>query len=273
MRQQKMIERFKEACHKDSRIIATLMFGSFAIGEGDAFSDIEFAVFIRDESFEGFEQRLWLNGISPVASYFPDDYGHYTALFENGIRGEFHFMRKSDIPIISTWQGYGWFPSLDAAVLLDRSGDLSKYASVLVGGPPIREGAQLVEGLVLNLINLMLLGANLLSRGEYARAWALLSKAHESLLKLVRLQEETTDHWPTPSRALEKDLSAISYNRYLSCTSSAESRSLCAAYRETWKWSLELFESVAEPLNIELPKIVMEQAQRSLNESSEPHDK
>ena len=150
MLQKKMIERFREACHEDARIIAALMFGSFAIGEGDAFSDIEFAVFIHDDSFHKFEQRSWLNAVSPVAAYFPDDFGHYTALFENGIRGEFHFMRKSDIPIISTWQGYGWFPSLEAAVLLDRSGELSEYASALVGGPPIREGAPLVEGLALD---------------------------------------------------------------------------------------------------------------------------
>jgi lincosamide nucleotidyltransferase len=273
MLQQKMIERFKEACHGDERIIAALMFGSFAIGEGDAFSDIEFAVFIQDESFENFDQRSWLNAISPVAAYFPDDFGHHTALFENGIRGEFHFMRKSDMPIISTWQGYGWFPSLDAAVLLDRSGELSRYASALVGGPPIRKGALLVEGLVLNLISLMLFGANLLNRGEYARSWALLSKAHENLLKLVRLQEGSTDHWPTPSRALEKDVSEDSYNRYLACTASAEHRALCVAYHETWKWSRELFKSVAEPLNIDLPRTIIAQAQRLLDVSATPHNK
>ena len=273
MLQQKMIERFREAFHEDARIIAALMFGSFAIGEGDEFSDIEFAVFTHDDSFESFEQRSWLNAVSPVAAYFPDDFGHYTALFENGIRGEFHFMRKSDIPIISTWQGYGWFPSLEAAVLLDRSGELSQCASALVGGPPIREGAPLVEGLALNLISLMLFGANLLNRGEYARAWALLSKAHENLLKLIRLHERATDHWPTPSRALEKDLSADSYNRYLACTANAEPKVLCVAYCETWKWSLELFKSVAEPLNIELPKTVIAQAQRLLNESAASHNK
>ena len=273
MLQQKMIERFKEACHEDERIIAALMFGSFAIGEGDAFSDIEFAVFIQDEYFEKFDQRSWLNTVSPVAAYFPDDFGHHTALFENGIRGEFHFMLKSDIPIISTWKGYGWFPSLDAAVLLDRSGELSRYASALVGGPPIRDGALLVEGLVLNLISLMLFGANLLNRGEYARSWALLSKAHENLLKLVRLHEGSTDHWPTPSRALEKDVSEDSYNRYLACTASAEPRALCVAYHETWKWSFELFKSVAEPLNIDLPRTVIAQAQRLLNEFAMPHNK
>lgn len=273
MLQQKMIERFKEACHEDARIIAALMFGSFTIGEGDTFSDIEFAAFIHDDLFEKFDQRSWLHAVSPVAAYFPDDFGHHTALFENGIRGEFHFMRKSDIPIISTWQGYGWFPSLDAAVLLDRSGELSKYASALVGGPPIREGAPIVEGLVLNLISLMLFGANLLNRGEYARAWALLSKAHENLLKLVRLHEGSTDHWPTPSRALEIDVSEDSYNRYLACTASAESKALCIAYHETWKWSLELFKSVAEPLKIELPRIVIAQAQRLLDASATQHNK
>ncbi|HHZ5530502.1 nucleotidyltransferase domain-containing protein, partial [Escherichia coli] len=102
MLQLKMIELFKEGCHEDARIIAALMFGSFAIGEGDEFSDIEFAVFIQDDHFENFDQRSWLNAVSPVAAYFPDDFGHHTALFENGIRGEFHFMRKSDIPVIST---------------------------------------------------------------------------------------------------------------------------------------------------------------------------
>ena len=57
MLQLKMIELFKEGCHEDARIIATLMFGSFAIGEGDEFSDIEFAVFIQDDHFENFDQR------------------------------------------------------------------------------------------------------------------------------------------------------------------------------------------------------------------------
>ena len=267
MLQKKMIEKFREACHDDARVVAALMFGSFAIGEGDAFSDIEFAVFIQDDSFEDFEQRSWLNAVSQVAAYFMDDFGHHTALFENGIRGEFHFMRKTDMPIISTWQGYGWFPSLDAAVLLARSGELSQHASVLVGGPPLREGTPLVKGLALNLVSLMLFGANLLNRGEHARAWALLSKAHENLLKLVRLHEGATDHWPTPSRALEADLSEAVYKRYVTCTASAEPDALCTAYHESWKWSLELFENIAGPMNIELPEIVMAQVQKLLDEA------
>ncbi|HYG63877.1 MAG TPA: Lnu(F)/Lnu(G) family lincosamide nucleotidyltransferase [Thermoanaerobaculia bacterium] len=267
MLQQRMIDRVRELCHVDERLVGALMFGSFTIGEGDAFSDIEFAVFIRDEDFQGFEQRAWLDAVSPVAGYFVDDFGHHTALFENGVRGEFHFLRASDVPIVSGWQGHGWFPSLDAAVVLDRTGELSRHARVLVGGPPERGGAPLVEGLALNLINLMLLGANLLNRGEFARAWALLGKAHESLLKLVRLQEGATDHWPTPSRRLEKDLSAASYERYLTCTASAQPGVLRAAYRESWTWSRELFETVAEPLDVELPATVIERVGELLDEA------
>lgn len=261
MVQKEMIETFRERCHQDKRVVSALMFGSFATGEGDRFSDIEFAVFIRDESFDELEQLSWLNAVSPVAAYFQDDFGHHTALFENGVRGEFHFMRASEQSVVAGWQGYGWFPSLEAAVLLDRDGELSQYVRLLVGGPPKREGAELVEGLALNLINLMLFGANLLNRGEYARAWALLGKAHESLLKLARLYEGKTDHWPTPSRGLETDLSGTAYRRYLTCTANAERIPLCRAYRESWGWSRELIDAVAKPHNIELPQSVMAQVE------------
>ncbi|HEY9283641.1 MAG TPA: hypothetical protein VIP46_09310, partial [Pyrinomonadaceae bacterium] len=140
MLQQAMITGFREASRGDERVAGALMFGSFAVGEGDAFSDIEFAVFIRDDSFESFEQRAWLDSVSPVAAYFPDDFGHHTALFENGVRGEFHFMRASEVSVVESWRGYGWFPSLDAAILVDRTGELSRRAAALVGGPPARGG-------------------------------------------------------------------------------------------------------------------------------------
>jgi lincosamide nucleotidyltransferase len=265
--QQGMIARLRESCRGDERVAGTLMFGSFTTGEGDAFSDVECAVFIRDDAFDGFEQRAWLDAVSPVAAYFPDYFGHHTALFENGVRGEFHFMRASEMAVVESWRGDGWFPSLDAAVLSDRTGELSRYATVLVGGPPARGGAALVESLALNLINLMLLGANLLNRGEYARAWVLLGRAHESLLKLVRLSEGSTDHWPTPSRALEADLSANAYERYLSCTSGARPGELCFAYRESWKWSRELFVAVCGPLSVSLPATVMARVEELLGEA------
>lgn len=267
MIQHEMIERLREACHADRRIAAALLYGSFVTGEADRFSDIEGAVFVRDRSFDCFDQRSFLDAIDSVAAYFPDEFGHRTALFANGVRGEFHFLRESDASVVATWRGYGWFPSLSAAVLLDRSGELSRHATALVGGPPAREGGLLVEGLVLNLLNAMLFGAGLLNRGEYARAWTLLGRAHEHLLKLVRLHLGATEHWPTPSRALEQDLPAAEYERYLTCTASAGPSDLCAAYRESWHWALDLFAGVARPLAIKPPAAVVAEVQRLLDEA------
>ena len=51
MLQQDMIERFRAFAQDDARIVAALMYGSFATGEADLFSDIEFAVFLGDEHF------------------------------------------------------------------------------------------------------------------------------------------------------------------------------------------------------------------------------
>jgi lincosamide nucleotidyltransferase len=144
---------------------------------------------------------------------------------------------------------------------------LSRHASALVGGPPARGGAALVEGLALNLLNLTLLGANLLNRGEFARAWVLLGRVHENLLKLIRLHEGTTDHWPTPSRALERDLSDAAYRRYVTCTAGAEPAALCAAYRESWRWGRELFEAVAGPAGVILPAAVIARVEELLGEA------
>jgi len=266
MRQRRMIADFKEAFHEDRRVAAALMYGSFATGEADAFSDIEFAVFIEDDSFAEFDQRAFLDAISPVAAYFLDDFGHHTALFENGVRGEFHFLRESDVPIIDSWRGYGPLPSLTSAVVLDRKGELALHASALVGAAPERAGAPLVESLALNFLNLMLFGAGLLNRGEHARAWMLLGRAHENLLKLVRIRFGVTDHWPTPSRALEGDLPAEAYDRYLACTAGARPHELCAAYRESWAWGLEL----GTPLAFTLPEAVVNEVQRLLQDAAGP---
>jgi len=269
MLQQGMIERFREAFRADERVVSALMFGSFAIGEGDAYSDVEFAVFVADEHFDGFDPAAWLDAVSPVAAYFPDDHGHHTALFHNGVRGEFHFLRASQQSVVEGWKGHGWFRALSDAVMLDRTGELSRHARALVGGPPERGGAELVRGLSLNLINHTLMGAQLLRRGEWARAWAVLPRAHENLLKLVRLQHGATDHWPTPSRAFERDLPAPVVDRYVRCTAAASPRELPSAYRATWSWARELFAAVAAPLGVEVPASTLGHVDALLAEAAE----
>jgi lincosamide nucleotidyltransferase len=42
LQQEVMIEKARELCERDERVVAALMYGSFALGQGDRFSDIEF---------------------------------------------------------------------------------------------------------------------------------------------------------------------------------------------------------------------------------------
>nr|QUN02563.1 Lincosamide nucleotidyltransferase [Escherichia coli O25b:H4-ST131] len=105
---------------------------------------------------ENFDQRSWLNAVS-VAAYFPTT-SATTPHFENGIRGEFHFMRKSDIPSFPLGKAMGGFPRLRRLLCWT---DQRLSGTQALWAVPDTEGAPLVEGLVLNLISLMLFGANL----------------------------------------------------------------------------------------------------------------
>lgn len=258
MLQKVMIERVRDLCRQDTRIEGALMFGSFTTGEADPFSDIEFVLFFTDESFPNVDQREWVSRIDSLELFFPDDFGHHTAIFTNLVRGEFHFEPASRMPIIESWQGYAWFPSMESTLLVDRTGALERYLEPFIGTPPERDTAAEVTLITANFMNLVLFGANLLERGEAARAWALLSAVHANLLKLVRLAERSTDHWPNPSKGLENDVSAQTYERYRSCTADLDKERLQDAYRETWRWGRELMAAVAKRYPVILPATIID---------------
>jgi predicted nucleotidyltransferase len=58
LQQEVMIEKVRQLCDQDERVVATLMYGSFALGEGDRFSDIEFYLFFADEALDGLEEKV-----------------------------------------------------------------------------------------------------------------------------------------------------------------------------------------------------------------------
>jgi lincosamide nucleotidyltransferase len=73
--QEQMIARMRSLCEQDSRIVAAVLYGSFALGEGDAFSDIEAVFFLPDGQLAALDQCAWLRQIEPVHVYFADDFG------------------------------------------------------------------------------------------------------------------------------------------------------------------------------------------------------
>ena len=261
--QQAMIERVRELCDQDDRVVAALMYGSFALGQGDRLSDIEFYLFFDDEASEGLREEAWVGQIAPLALYYVNEFGNGTAIFENLVRGEFHFEVISNVGLVDAWES-AWFPSLESAVLVDKNGELSGRVGRLVRRPPDLDTPERALFLCRSLMNWTLMEANLLERGEYARAEAFLTLVHGHLLQAVRLVEGKSANWLSPTRRLEEDASAVSYERYRACTAAVDAEQLARAYASTWEWGRELMGELATRHALTLPKALLDKLDRRL---------
>ena len=122
-----------------------------------------------------------------------------------------------------------------SAVLVDKGGELARRVGRLVRPPPDLDTPERALFLCRSLMDWTLMGANLLARGEYARAEAFLTLVHGHLLQAVRLVEGKSENWLSPTRRLEEDASATSYERYRECTAALEAKQLASAYASTWE--------------------------------------
>jgi len=238
--QEHMISRVRDACHADTRIVAALMYGSFARGGSDTYSDIEFVIFIDDADLAAFDPIVWLQQIAPVALYFVNEFGVGTAIFENLIRGEFHFDAASSMAQVRTWGDEAGFPDPSAMLILDRTGELITHLAQISGPGPDRTDPATVAWHWHTYLNWILFGTGVLARGERARALEILWFVQRCLLRFARLIEGSTDHWQTPSRNVEHDLSPEMYRRYVACTASLANEALERAYAAAWTWGREL---------------------------------
>jgi lincosamide nucleotidyltransferase B/F len=262
--QDAMIERVRELCDQDDRVVAALMYGSFALGEGDQFSDIEFYLFFDDKASEGLQEEAWVAQIAPLALYYVNEFGNGTAIFENLVRGEFHFEAASNVGLVDAWES-AWFPSLESAVLVDKNGELSGRMGRLVRCPPDLDTPERALFLCRSLMNWTLMGANLLERGEYARAEAFLTLVHGHLLQAMRLVEGNSANWLSPTRRLEEDASAIAYKRYKECTAPLEAEQLALAYASSWEWARQLMGELAARHALTLPEALLDKLDRRLS--------
>lgn len=256
LQQEAMIERVRQVCRADERLAAAMMYGSFAQGEGDEHSDIEFILFFEDGALVTLDQEEWVSRIAPVELYFVNEHGIGTAIFENLVRGEFHFDRASDIEKVDeSWRETDFFPSAEAALVMDRTGELERRLREISGPPPNRDTPTRVEF----QCSLFL---NVLQRGENARALELLGNTQGHLLWMARTLEGTTTHWATPSKMLEGDVSETSYARYAACTARLDGKELMDAYLGAWEWGRELTVALGERHGVAPPATLIESFDR-----------
>ena len=176
LQQEAMIERVRRVCREDGRLVAAMMYGSFAQGRGDGLSDIEFVLF-HEGAVDYRDQEEWVSRVAPVGLYFTNEYGVGTAVLENLVRGEFHFYRASEMGEIvgESMRDTDWLPLLDATLVLDRTGELARRLEGVVGPPPGRDTPEEVRSVCNGFVNWFLFGSNVFARGELARALDLLS--------------------------------------------------------------------------------------------------
>ena len=266
LQQEGMIEKIRELCGRDERVMALLMYGSFALAQGDRFSDIEFYLFFTDEALEDLEEEAWVSQIAPLELYYVNEFGNGTAIFESLVRGEFHFEAASNIRLVDTWET-AWFPSLGSSVLVDKTGELSRRVSRLVRHPPDLDTPERALFLCCSLMNWTLMGTNLLKRGEYARAEAFLTLVQGHLLQAMRLVEGKTANWLSPTRKLEEDVAAASYERFRACTAALDGEQLVRAYASTWEWSRELMGELATRHALALSQALLDKLNQRLGVS------
>jgi lincosamide nucleotidyltransferase len=257
--QEVMIDAVRQICETDDRVVAAWMYGSFAWGEADAYSDIEFLIYLDDDAHEAFEPLPWLSEIVPVALTFVNEHGIQAVIFENLIRGEFHFERASDMPELRAYKGTAGFPAPEAMFIYDRTGELMEHLRSISGPGPERANAETAADLWHRFLNQMLFGVNVLARGERARALELLWFVQRHLLGMVRVVEGTTGHWLPPCRRAEQDLSPASYDRYVACTASLRGAELARAYAHAWTWGKELGRDLTIRFGIDLHGALVDQ--------------
>lgn len=243
-----LINKLKIKAQNDENISAILMYGSFTKGEGDQYSDIEFYIYLKNIKL--FSAKNWVNDIQPVALYFKNEYGSDVAIFENMIRGEFHFESIEKIEVIKTWDGFLKFSEFKEMNLVDKEGKLSNILNQIKVKSPDRTTSENILWLSESLLNVLLTTSNLIKRQEYAHAHHSLNNTHKYLLWLIRIVTNETNHWESPTKRLEKDIESKWYTQFQLVTSNLETENLNNAVRNALNLTKKLFEELKVPLKL-----------------------
>lgn len=242
MTQLQMIDKTKSIAQNDKNISAVFMYGSFTKNEGDKYSDIEFYIFLKDKEY--FSAGNWVSQIHPLALYFTNEYGSEVAIFENMIRGEFHFLTNDQMEVIKSWDGLVEFSDFDKMILVDKEGLLTNTLEEIETKIPDRTTNKNILWLSQSLLNVLLTTSNLIKRREFAHAYQSLSNTQKYLLWLIRIETSETKHWESPTKSLEKDIDQDWYSLFQQTTTKLEPIDIKAAFKKSLELSRELFDKL-----------------------------
>lgn len=248
--QEHLIARVRELCDADENLVAALTYGSFAQGEGDAHSDVEFWLFFGAQ--EVLDHRGWLGRIAPVRHLVVNEFGTHVVFFPNLIRGEFHFATADDIGSVATWPARS--APTDRMIVLDRTGALRRALDALPARPELPTSAGDVDELCGRFANWLILAHHVAQRGELLRAVDALSHAQRYLLWMARLANGRTQHWLTPSRRAETDLGTEVAGILRHTVTEAEAGAVAGAIATAWTCGRDYWLRLADRVGSRTPR-------------------
>lgn len=248
MEQLKLIDKVKSQAYSDDNISAVLMYGSFTKGEGDQYSDVEFYVFIKDMDI--FNSREWVSNIRPIELFFTNEYGTEVAVFDNLIRGEFHFHSVSEIDVVKSWEGFMSFENADKMNLVDKDGLLSEALSSIEIISPDRNNPEDIQWIAESLINLLIMTGNLIKRKEIAHAQQSFFFIQRNIILLMRIENNSTKHWENPTKKLEEEIPHTWYEKFSRTIPVLNIESLQSSFAACLSLCNELFERLNVPKHL-----------------------
>lgn len=262
--QEALIARVREVCEVDEELDAALMYGSFAAGEADEHSDVEFWLFFTPDRLAAIDPRAWCSQIAPVSYMLRNEFGSHVAFFANLVRGEFHFASTQDIASVGAWPARG--AEVERMIVVDRTGQLAPVLRALPqrcvapnGGPAI------VAEYCDPFANWLVLAHHLLARGEYLRAWDALAHAQRYLLWMARLVEDAATHWLTPSRGAEAELTPATIAALQAATGAATPEGLHVALRAASREGQRLWQKLADRYDQSAPSALFNELDAALD--------
>jgi lincosamide nucleotidyltransferase B/F len=254
--QERLIARVRELCRSDGRLVAALTYGSFAHGEADAHSDIEFWLFFDTAASATMDKRAWLNDVGAIRHVVVNESGSHVAFFPDLVRGEFHFARTEDIATVANWPARG--APTNQMLVLDRTGALRRALESLPAQVDPPAGAEEIDELCGRLANWLVLAHHVAQRGELLRAIDALAHAQRHLLWMTRLAEDRTQHWLTPSRSAEMDLPPDVTRAIYRTTANADAGSVTDAIAATWTCGRRYWQRLATRTGSQIPVALFE---------------
>ena len=118
-------------------IVGMLDYGSSSEGRADALSDLDIALFIRDEALFEFEQhwKTWAAQFGSVLLAYIGGFGYPWVVYDAEplpLRVDVAFQRASELDTVLAWPNAP--SSVDAMLLYDKTnGQLASYVKQLVG--------------------------------------------------------------------------------------------------------------------------------------------